>query len=203
MIDGPFRRFLPKMTGPLVRLYSFFGLSPNAISVGSLLMACVASYFCARGEAYFAIIFWWFGRLFDGTDGIYARAISQTSDFGAYLDIVCDMASYSVMILGFALLHPQLQFMWSIILVLYVLCITSALALGSLEQKLGISLRDNRGLRLGAGLAEGGETGIAYTLFLLFPHVIVTTGYLWIGILGLTVLARTILARRIVSTRAN
>lgn len=197
MIDGPFRRFLPSVTTPLVRLYSFLGLSPNAISILSLLMASVASYFCARGDAYHAICFWWLGRLFDGTDGIYARSTSQTSDFGAYLDILCDMASYSVMILGFLNLHPELNTQWFVILFLYVLCITSALALGGIEQRLGLQNRDNRGLRLGAGLAEGGETGIAYSIFLLLPSFIDVTVSLWIGVLVLTVVARTVLAYRI------
>ena len=61
--------------------------------------------------------------------------------------------------------------------------------------------RDDRGLRLGAGLAEGGETGIAYTLFLLFPaHLDWLTG-IWIGVLVVTVVARTLLARRTLGGR--
>lgn len=203
MIDGPFRAWLPSVAKPLVATYSFFKLTPNVISISSVAIAFIAAYLCAHGHALAALATWWLGRLFDGTDGIYARATGQTSEFGAYLDIVCDMASYSIMIVGFSLLQPQHQLLWVLILFLYVLCITSALALGSLEQNLGITVKDNRGLRLGAGLAEGGETGIAYSLFLLFPNAIGTMATLWLGVLILTVLARSILAYRIFSARST
>ena len=134
--------------------------------------------------------------LVDGTDGIFARNTGQATDFGAYLDIVLDMAAYSAMILGFAYANPELLDRWLVILLLYVLCITSALALGMEEAKRDLPKRDDRGLRLGAGLAESGETGIAYTLFLLLPEQLSPLTALWIAILLTTIVARTILARR-------
>ena len=105
--------------------------------------------------------------------------------------------AYSAMIVGFDALHPQLHWAWLVILLLYVLCITSALALGSLEAQRERAPRDDRGLRLGAGLAEGGETGLAYTAFLLLPAWLHVLAPLWIAILFTTVLARTLLAWRI------
>lgn len=199
MIDDPFRKLLPRYAGPLVATYKALGLTPNMISLASVAVASGAAYLVAEGRVVAALLAWWGGRLFDGTDGIHARATGQASSFGAYLDIVCDMASYSVMILGFMRLHPDFQLVWSGILVLYVLCITTALALGSMEQKLGLAARDNRGLRLGAGLAEGGETGIAYTLFLLLPGQVGYLAEIWLGILVLTVISRTVLARRVLA----
>jgi len=196
MIDGPFRSWLPSVTRPLIAVYGGLKLTPNAISLASAFIAMGAAYLCAQDLPMAALVAWWSGRLLDGTDGIYARATGQTSDFGAYLDIVCDMASYSVMILGFSFLHPQYQTLWSIVLLLYVLCITSALALGSLEQKIGVTLCDNRGLRLSVGLAEGGETGLAYSAFLLFPGFLSFLLPIWIGVLAITVIARTLLAYR-------
>ena len=100
------------------------------------------------------------------TDGVYARASGQESDFGAYLDLLLDMAAYGAMVLAFAIAWPDFQIQWALMLFFYVLCIASALALGNLESQRALPPRDDRGLRLGAGLAEGGETGIAYTVFL-------------------------------------
>lgn len=197
MIDSPFRAILPRYTTPLVALYQRLGLTPNMISLGSLGIAILAAWFCAVGHAEAAIAAWWLGRLFDGTDGIYARATGQTSDFGAYLDILCDMSSYSLMVLGFFIHYPDLALAWVIMLLLYVLCIASALALGSLQEKRQLGLGDNRGLRLGAGLAEGGETGIAYTLFLLLPQYLLILVIAWLAVLGVTVAARSLLAYRI------
>jgi phosphatidylglycerophosphate synthase len=197
MIDGPFRQKLPNFTGPLIRLYKVARLTPNMISITSVFIAALAAALCAYDHPLLALLTWWLGRLLDGTDGIYARATGQSSDFGAYLDIVCDMAAYSLMIFGFLHLHPQLNLTWASILFLYVLCIASALALGSLEEKRQIITQDNRGLRLGAGLAEGGETGLAYSVFLVFPSAIETLTIIWIIILSATIVARTLLARRL------
>ncbi len=197
MIDQAFRSHLPKFTGPLINFYKRLSLTPNHLTYIALSFSVLASSMTAIGFTYFAIALWWTGRLLDGTDGIYARATDQTSDFGAFNDIVCDMASYSMMIIGFYILYPDQQFDWILILFLYVLCITGALALGALEEKKNIQRSDKRGIRLTAGLAEGGETGIAYTLFLLFPSEINWLTKLWIGILVTTVVARGILAKRV------
>jgi hypothetical protein len=64
------------------------------------------------------------------------------------------------------------------------------------EAKRAIPPRDDRGLRLGAGLAEGGETGIAYSVFLLLPNHLEWSTAVWIAILVVTVVARTVLAYR-------
>lgn len=197
MIDNAFREGLPRFVGPLLRAYSAVGLTPNGVSVLGFCVAAVAAGFIVLEQPLVAAVVWWSGRLLDGTDGIFARATGRTSAFGAYLDIVLDMAAYSLMIVAFDHAHPELHVAWMWTLFLYVLCITSALALGMQEATSDLPARDDRGLRLGAGLAEGGETGIAYTLFLLFPAWLGVLTWVWVAILATTVVARTVLARRL------
>lgn len=201
MIDNHFRQILPKFVGPIVGLYKALRLTPNQITLLGLGLSFTSAYLVATQKFYLATFVWWVGRLLDGTDGIYARATGQTSSFGAFLDIVCDMASYSIMIIGFSVAVPQLQSEWFVILFLYVLCITSALALGNLEDKIQMANKDNRGLRLAAGIAEGGETGIAYSLFLIFPSHLSILARAWIIILFTTVFARALLAKRELGSR--
>ena len=196
VIDNAFREILPRYVGPLVRLYGRLGLTPNHVSAIGCGLGFAAASCVAVGLSGPAILLWWMGRLVDGTDGIFARNTGQATEFGAYLDIVLDMAAYSAMILGFAYANPELMDRWLVTLLLYVLCITSALALGMEEAKRDLPKRDDRGLRLGAGLAEAGETGIAYTLFLLLPEQLSPLTALWIAILLTTIVARTLLARR-------
>ncbi len=196
MIDNHFRPHLPKLTRKLIRLYRFVGVTPNQITILSLFVSFGAAYLVATQSFLSALALWWLGRLFDGTDGIFARETNQATDFGAFLDILCDMASYSAMVIGFNFAFPELHFIWMFIIFLYVLCITGALALGSFEDgKPGLK-KDNRGLRLAAGIAEGGETGIAYSAFLLFPGQIHILSLIWSAILIVTVLARAVLARK-------
>lgn len=197
MIDNPFREQLPRFAGPLLRLYVALGLTPNAISFIGFGISLTAAFAVAGGLPMLAIALWWAGRLADGTDGLYARTTGQASDFGAYLDIVLDMAAYSAVVLALDALHPEWHLRWMWMLFFYVLCIASALALGMQEAGRDLPPRDNRGLRLGAGLAEGGETGIAYTLFLLFPGQLGWLTAVWIAILAVTVVARTVLAARL------
>ena len=163
----------------------------------ALFLSLGAAGLVATGHFILALSLWWLSRLADGTDGIYARELGNSTEFGGYLDIVLDMAGYSVMVLGFYVYFPDLVLLWLLMLFLYIICIASALALGQGEAALGKEARDNRNLRLGAGLAEAGETGIAYTLFLLFPKIIGFLGAIWVCVLFVTVVARTVLASRV------
>jgi phosphatidylglycerophosphate synthase len=196
MIDGYTRNLLPSLTGGLIAFYRKLGVTPNQLTVVGFLIAVGAAHLVSAGHAWSAIAVWWLGRLIDGTDGILARATGKVSDFGGYLDITLDMAAYSLMVLGFYFWQPQFAALWMVTLILYVLAITSAVSLGALERARGVD-GDNRSLKLAAGLAEGGETGISYTLMLLWPQLIKVLLPLWIVVLVFTVVARTALAWRI------
>jgi len=197
MIDNVFRARLPRYAGPLLALYARMGLTPNHVTLVGFAIATLASIAVARGQGWLALVLWWVSRIADGTDGLYARRTGQATSFGSYLDIVLDMAAYGAMVLGFAAAVPELGRQWLTILFLYILCITTALALGSQEERLAHPPRDDRGLRLGAGLAEGGETGIAYSIFLIFPGQLALTTTVWVCVLALTVVLRTLLAYRL------
>jgi phosphatidylglycerophosphate synthase len=199
MIDDSFRSILPRYCAPILRLYEWAGLTPNGVTWLGFALALVCAGCVVGGHPIAALLVWWLSRLADGTDGIYARATGRESSFGSYLDIVLDMAAYSAVILAFDVLRPELHDRWMVILLLYVLCITSALALGMQEAAGDLPVRDDRGLRLGAGLAEGGETGLAYSLFLLFPAYLGELTAVWIAVLATTVVARTVLARRLLA----
>ena len=196
MIDNAFRALLPRFVAPLLALYARLGVTPNQVSALGFVIAICASVAVALDFWGLAFALWWLSRLADGTDGLWARQSGLESNFGAYLDIVLDMAAYGAMVLGFAYAAPEFQLRWMAMLFLYVVCITSALALGMQEAKQAMAPRDDRGLRLGAGLAEGGETGIAYSLFLLLPDYLWLSTGVWVVVLATTVLARTLLAFR-------
>lgn len=196
MIDNAFRAQLPRFASPLIALYTRWGWTPNHVTVLGFVIALLASIAVALGHLWVAFGLWWVSRLADGTDGLLARETGQESEFGAYFDIVLDMAAYGAMVLGFAFFFPVYAAYWMAMLFLYILCIASALALGMQEANRNFEPRDDRGLRLGAGLAEGGETGIAYSLFLLFPGWLWVLAPVWIAVLATTVIARTALAYR-------
>ncbi len=59
-------------------------------------------------------------RLLDGLDGAVARHGRPTA-FGGYLDIVCDMAFYAAVPLGFALAQPE-NAVWAALLLASFVC---------------------------------------------------------------------------------
>ena len=215
MIDGPFRRHLPYLTGGLIRFYQNLGaqgraegrhqwrLKPNHLTLAGFVAALLAAGLIALQWFWPACLIWWIGRIFDGTDGIYARETGQQTDFGGYLDILLDMASYSVVLVGFWIAFPAYGLSWLLISILYTLCITSALALGAFEKSHHLGQEDHRSLRLAHGLAEGGETGIFYTMVLIWPTRVGILVSVWIAILLFTVLARTLLAYRLMGGQGH
>lgn len=194
MIDNFVRERLPPLAAPLLKLYKRWDVHPSTLSILGLALTFLSAYAIIQGLFLTALIFWYISRIFDGTDGLWARESGRESAFGSYLDIVCDMTAYSLMVVAFSIRYPDLTPYWMAMLFFYILCTTSALSLGAQEQRLGLAPRDNRGLRLGAGLAEAGGASIAYTLFLLFPKYLEIFAMIWLVVLALTVVLRTLLA---------
>ncbi len=93
MIDNAFRAILPRFVGPILAVYGRLGWTPNQVTILGFAIACFASAAVAFHFWWLAFVLWWLSRLADGTDGLYARESGQESDFGAYFDIVLDMAA--------------------------------------------------------------------------------------------------------------
>ena len=195
MIDNSFRQLLPPIVDPLVSLLNRLGLTPNQITFLGLAIALAAAWQVVEQNYVAALVIWWCSRLLDALDGIYARKYDKTSDFGAFLDVQFDMLAYSVMVVAFSVVWPKYTIQWLLMLLCYVLCISGALGLGAFENKRGLEDSSGRGLRLATGLAEGGETGIVYSIFLLFPALLPVTTWLWLVVLVITIVARIFLAR--------
>ncbi|MBA2403367.1 MAG: CDP-alcohol phosphatidyltransferase family protein [Bdellovibrionales bacterium] len=197
MIDTSFRKFFGQRMLPLTKLLARLNVSPNAISLLAFLISSSAGLALGFQRPQIALILWWTGRILDSLDGELARLTGKTSPFGAFLDITLDMMAYSAVIVGFFFYQMHFQSYWLVIMFLYVGCITSALSLGVLLDEAKVKNTDNRGLRLATGLAEGGETGIAYSAFILLPSFLSYLLPAWIMILAVTIVARFTMAYRL------
>jgi len=184
MIDSNFRVLLEKSTQPLVRWLVARRVHPNTLTWLSFFISTASCYFILTDFYLVALILWWTGRLFDGLDGLVARMAGLQSARGGFLDISLDMLAYSLVAFTF-FLRSEFDVLWCLVLVGYVMCITTALALGSVEVK-----RDNRSLNLAQGLAEAGETGIFYSCVWLLPQFERDFLLLWLGLMVCTVGAR-------------
>jgi phosphatidylglycerophosphate synthase len=138
------------------------------------------------------------GRLADGLDGAVARARGKT-DFGGYLDIVCDFVFYGAVPLAFVLRDPSANAVAGAFL-LFSFYVNAATFLGYavLAEKLGLKTRSRgeKSLYFTAGLMEGTETILCFLLITVLPGAFVPVAWVF-GLLCLvTAAGRLALAAR-------
>jgi phosphatidylglycerophosphate synthase len=143
------------------------------------------------------VVVWLASRVLDGFDGLLARLSGRTTLFGGYLDITLDMLAYSAMALAFAWAMPADVWLWLVVLIGYVMAITTTLAISSLMERADRQLGGDRSLQFTPGPAEGAETTIVYVLVGLVPAISRPVLWVWIMLLALTMVTRTTLARRL------
>lgn len=200
MIDAPVRRLLGRWLAPAGRWLGRAGITPNALTMVGAALGVTAALLIARGAAWTGLGVWLVSRAVDALDGIVAREAGLASAFGGYLDITLDMVAYGAMVLGFAAVHPQGQWLWPSVLFGYLLVTTTTLALSSILEARRATRPDNdRSLQFTAGFAEAGETSIVYALFVAWPEGIAVVGWGWVAVCAATVIQRTILARRLLT----
>jgi len=197
MIDEPFRRWLGRTAAAPARWMHKVGITPNAVTIGGCALGLAAAAIVATGRLRVGLAVWLAGRILDAYDGLLARISERASLFGGFLDISLDMLAYSAMAVGFALAMPADAQLWMIVLVGYVMAITTTLALSSLLERADRTLGGDRSIQFTPGLAEGGETTIMYSLLVLFPMWSRPLLWLWIAALAVTMLSRFLLAARI------
>jgi len=199
MFDEIIRRVMPRVLSAPARVLARAGVSPNMVSVFGAALGVGSGVLVARDHVGAGIGLWLFSRVLDGLDGILARESGMTSAFGGYLDITLDMAAYSAMLLGFAVIHPEGGIVWAVVLMGYLLVTTTTLALSSLIEKQNARVlpENNRSLQFTPGFAEAGETTAAYVLLALFPGSVTAIAWGWTALCFATVVQRTLLARRL------
>ncbi len=198
MLDTPFRTRFARWAAPIAEGLVALGVTANQVTWAAFALSIPAAYLVAIGQGWAGLALWLTSRLLDGLDGLVARSGQSASSYGGYLDITLDMAAYSAMAVGFGLAYAEHALLFYLILMGYVLCGTTVLALSSILEREKAQLPDNdRTLQLTPGFAEAGETTIAYVLFTLLPGQIEWFAWVWIAVLGATVVQRTMLARRL------
>lgn len=197
MIDERFRRWFAGVAAAPVARLARSGISPDALTWTGFGVALVAAWLVARGQPLAGITVWLVSRIIDGMDGLLARHANRATLYGGYLDITLDMGAYSAMAVGFAWSMPEHQWRWGLVLVGYVLAITTTLALSSLAERADRQLGGNRSLQFTPGLAEAGETTAVYVALAVLPAFARWILDLWIVLLALTAIQRTVLAKRL------
>lgn len=163
LIDPPLNRAGAWLAGQ--------GVPANGASLAGLAVGLLAVPALAHGRYDLALLIILLNRLIDGLDGPIARQ-GEPTPFGGYLDIMCDMAFYAAVPLGFAFADPANAVWAAALLASFVCTAASFLGRAVLAAQVGEANDGKRGRKSffhAAGLVEGSETIAAFVLFCLLP----------------------------------
>lgn len=198
MLDPVLRRWVDP---PLDRAGAWLaarGASANATSLVGLGVGLLAVPLLADEQYDWALLVILLNRLIDGLDGAIARQSAPTP-FGGYLDIVCDMAFYAAVPLGFALASPA-NAPWAALLLASFVCSASSFlgraVLASQRGEADDGAHGTKSFFHAAGIIEGSETILAFVLFCLFPSDFPWLGGLFAALCVWTAAARLLEAYR-------
>lgn len=170
MLDEKLRQGAKPFYRPLAIGLARRGVTGNALTGVSLGIGLLCLVAIALGLNALGLVLWLVNRLLDGLDGEVARLRGETTEFGAFVDIVADFLMYGGFLVALAIQHPDTRLSLAVLFFAYYLNGSIFLALSGMLQRIGIERETERGLHFRRSLTEGFETIIAGVLFLTFPH---------------------------------
>lgn len=199
MLDGMMRGVIDAPLNQSGRWLAARGASADAVTLAGLALGLAAAGLIWAGFAGLWVALVLLGsRLADGLDGAVARARGKT-DFGGYLDIVCDFAFYGAVPLAFVLRDPGANGVAGAAL-LFSFYVNAATFLGYaiLAEKRGLETRarGEKSLYFTAGLMEGTETILAFLVLAFWPGLFVPLAWTFGALCLVTAMARVALAVR-------
>ena len=149
-----------RLLAPLMLLLARLGVTPNGLTLTSLLMVVAAGVLLAFGYRVTGGLVFAFGVLLDGLDGELARATRRESRAGAFLDSICDHCgdfAVSVGLLVYVLNQGQVVTALLIVAALFGSMLGSQIRsragmLGIDTKDIGFFTRFERALLLGGGI---------------------------------------------------
>lgn len=186
--------FLDRMGARLARV----GASANQVSLAGAALGALAGAAIGFGQPLAGLGLVLASRLLDGLDGAIARVRGPT-DFGGYLDILCDYVFYLAVPLGFGFAAPGNLPFALLLVASFILTAVSFLAYAALAARRGLETRAH-GLKsffYSTGLAEGAETLLAFVLMCLWPAGFPVIASIFAGLCLLTVIQRSVIAWRV------
>ncbi|MEO9633347.1 MAG: CDP-alcohol phosphatidyltransferase family protein [Parasphingorhabdus sp.] len=196
MLDSRLRPLIDPPLNALGKGIARAGITANQVTIAGAAMGIGAGV--AIGFRYYllGLLLVLGSRVLDGLDGAVARATKQ-SDFGGYLDILCDFAFYVAVPIGFGFAASGNLPFALILVASFTLTGISFLAYAVMAAKHGreTNAHGKKSFFYNTGLAEGTETIIAFVLMCLLPAYFTTIATVYSAMCVVTVVQRTIAAR--------
>ncbi len=206
MLDGVMRPLIDPVLGRWGQKLAKSGWSADGMTLLGLALGLVSAAVIAVGlPGWLALVPLLASRLADGLDGAIARAIflsepGTRSDFGGYLDIVCDFLFYGALPLAFALRLPDANAVAAAFLLLsFYVNGASFLGYAVLAEKRGMqtAARGAKSLYFTSGLLEGTETILFLSALCLWPDAFALLSWPFGSLCFVTTVSRVLMARRV------
>ena len=198
MLDRFVRPLIDPPLHLLARVAIAAGLRANTVTVLGFVVGMAGVPLVGIGAFEWALVPLLLSRVLDGLDGAIARLRGPT-DFGGYLDIVCDFIFYAAFAFAFALADPANALWAGLLLVSFMGTGSSFLAWAILAAKRGLEsqAQGRKSFFYSAGLIEGSETIAFLVVCCLLPQ------YFRELAIGFSALCALTVAGRIVAARAD
>lgn len=183
MLDRSVRAVLARPLDATAAALDRPGITPDGLTLAGLVLGFASAVAAALQLWWLALALWLISRIADGLDGTLARrrrraaeaegAEPASSHAGGFLDITADFVVYGATVVGVAC-GASAQFdapWWPFLLVLlaYYVNGTAFLAFSSIAERAGRTLDDGRSLSFLGRIAEGTETIVVHSLWLILP----------------------------------
>jgi len=200
MFDALMRRALDPSLNAAGQSLARRGVRANQVTLVGFLLGALAAVLISTGvSGWVALIPLLASRVADGLDGAVARA-SKITDFGGYLDIVCDFIFYGLIPFAFVLRDPMANAVaGAFLLTSFYANGASFLSFAILAAKRGMKT-DTRGVKslyFTAGILEGTETIVFLAAICIWPNGFSWLAWVFGSLCFMTAASRMILASRV------
>ena len=208
MLDTRLRRRLAPVLDRVAAGLDVPWITPDRLTGLNLVLGLVSAGLSAAQLWAPALAAWLLCRLADGLDGPLARrradrtpGASSSSGRGGFWDISADFVVYGATVVGVAV-GTAAGFdapWWPFLLVLFAYYINGSvfLAYSSIAERTGRRMDDGRSLSFLGGLAEGTETILVHSLWLVFPAAAWQVAAVWAVIVSVSAAGRIVSGYRL------
>ncbi len=197
MFDTFMRRLKDRLIEPLATPLG--SVSPAFITLLGLLTGLTAAWLAAIGSVVPSLLVWLLSRILDGLDGLVARRFNKQSDFGGYLDIICDFAVYAAVPISLTLAHPTTTnfITLSVMLASFYVNAASWMYLSALlEKRTARNASTQTSIIMPPGLIGATESITAFCIFLLFPAYLAPLFGIFSALVFITIIQRLVWAKQ-------
>ena len=197
MLDAAVRRVIDPSLNAIGKRLAVWGVGADSLTLAGFGLGLVCVGLVSQGAYLPALVFLLLNRLFDGLDGAVARQ-TRLTDYGGYLDIVCDFLIWALLPVAFALAEPERALAAAVLLASFMGAAITFLAYAILAAKKGDTTQSQgiKTIYYLEGLTEGTETIVLFVLMMVKPDWFIPLAYLFATMAAITSVTRILAATR-------